>query len=118
MIAKGLLNFLDPSQSGIDSFKPSQLHELLRRAVIQKKSCNLAALKQMSLYVLQFWGATRFHDIKGLKLGHLVRKLDRFDLLLPNLKDGLQSDKFIPIYPTLAKFVKTFYPVFILSNYL
>ena len=72
----------------------------------------------MSLYVLQFWGVARFLDIQGLKLGHLVRKLDRFDLLLPNLKDSLQSNRVIPICPTLAKFVKTFCPVFILSNYL
>ena len=117
-IAKGLLNFLDPSQSGIDSFKPSQLYKLLRRSVIEEKSCNFAALKQMSLYVLQFWGAARFHDIQGLKLGHLVQKLDRFDLLLPNMKDGSQSNRVILIYPTPAKFVKTFCPVFILSNYL
>ena len=109
---------MDPSQSGIDSFKPSQLHELLQRSVIEEKSCNFAALKQMSLYVLQFWGAVRFHDIQGLKLGHLVQRLDRFDLLLPNVKDGSQSSRVIPIYPTPAKFVKTFCPVFILSNYL
>ena len=86
--------------------------------MIEEKSCNFAALKQMSLYVLQFWGAARFHDIQGLKLGHLVQKLDRFDLLLPNVKDGSQSNRVIPIYPTPAKFIKTFCPVFIHSKYL
>ena len=34
------------------------------------------------------------------------------------MKDGLQSSRVIPIYPTPAKFVKTFCPVFILTNYL
>ena len=45
-------------------------------------------------------------------------RVDRFDLLLPNLNESSQSDKVVPIYPTPARFVKTFCPVFILSHYL
>ena len=45
-ISKGLLNYLDPSHSGIESFKPHQLHELLKRAILQEKGCNFTALRQ------------------------------------------------------------------------
>ena len=63
-------------------------------------------------------GVARFLEIPGLKLGQLVRRLNHFDLFLPNLKEGSQSDKVVPIYPMPSRFVKTFCPVFILSNYL
>ena len=65
-IAKGLLNFLDPLQSGIGSFQPHQLHELFKRVILDEKGCNLAALKQLSIYVLQFWGVARFLEIQSL----------------------------------------------------
>ena len=85
---------------------------------MDEKCCNFAALKQMSLYMLQFWGVARFLEIQGLELGQLVCRVDCFDLFLPNLKEGSQSDKVVLIYPTPLRFVKTFCPVFILSNYL
>ena len=86
-ISKGLLNYLDPLHSGIESFKPHQLHELLKRVVLEEKGCNFAALRQMSLYVLQFWGVARFVEIQSLKMGHLVHRKDCFDLVIPSLKE-------------------------------
>ena len=67
-ISKGLLNYLDPSHSGIKSFKPHQLHKLLKRVVLQEKGCNFAALRQMSIYVLQFWGFARYVEVQSLKI--------------------------------------------------
>ena len=51
-IAKGLLNYLDPSLSGIKGFQPFQLQELLKVAVATEKHNKFGALRQMSLYVL------------------------------------------------------------------
>ena len=68
--------------------------------------------------MLQFWGVARFFEIQRLKLGHLVRRVDRFDLFHPKLKECSQSDRVVPIYPMPLQFEKTFCPVFILSNYL
>ena len=85
---------------------------------MDEKCCNFAAVKQMSLYKLQFWGVARFLEIQRLKLGQLVCRVDRFDLFLPKLKECSQSDRVVPIYPTPSQFKKTFCPVFILSNYL
>ena len=34
-ISKGLLNYLDPSHSGIKGFEPSQLHALIKKAIVQ-----------------------------------------------------------------------------------
>ena len=62
-ITKGLLNYLDPSLSGIKGFEPFQLQELLKKAVVQDKEIKFAALRQMSLYILQFWGVARFVEI-------------------------------------------------------
>ena len=81
-ISKGLLYYLDPSSSGIKGFKPHQLHELLKRAVLHDKGCNFAALRQMSVYVLQFWGLTKFVEVQILKVGHLVRGIDYFNLAI------------------------------------
>ena len=33
-IAKGLLNYLDPLHSGIEAFKPHQLHDLFKRVIL------------------------------------------------------------------------------------
>ena len=118
-ISKGLLNYLEPSHSGIESFKPHQLHELLKRVVLEEKGCNFAALRQMSLYVLQFWGFARFVEVQSLKMGHLVCGIDHFDLVISRLQEGTaRSRKVTPIYPTPPKYQKTFCPVIILSNYL
>ena len=117
-ISKGLLNYLDPSHSGIKGFEPFQLQALLKKAVVQEKGCNFAALRQMSLYVLQFWGVARFVEIQNLKIGHLVCGIDHFDLVLSQLGDGFARSRDVtPIYPTPTKFQKTFCPVTILSNY-
>ena len=118
-ISKGLLNYLDPSHSGIKSFKPHQLHKLLKRVVLQEKGCNFAALRQMSIYVLQFWGFARFVEVQSLKIGHLVCGIDHFDLVISRLKEGTARSRYVtPIYPTPQKYQKTFCPVIILSNYL
>ena len=109
---------MDPLPSGIGSFQPHQLHELLKRVILDERSCNFAALKQLSIYVLQFWGVARFLEIQSLKIGHLVRRVDRFDLFLPCLKECSLSDRVVPIYPTPLRFEKTFCPVFILTTYL
>ena len=85
-ISKGLLNYLDLYHSGIKSFKPHKLHKLLKRAVLQEKGCNFAALRQISIYVLQFWGFARFVEVQSLKMDHLVRRIDHFDLGISRLK--------------------------------
>ena len=36
-ISKGLLNYLDPSHSGIKGFEPYQLHELIKKLLFRKK---------------------------------------------------------------------------------
>ena len=69
--------------------------------------------------MLQFWGVARFVEIQSLKLGHLVRRKDCFDLVHSSLKeDTARSSKVTPIYPTPPKYEKTFCPVIILTNYL
>ena len=109
---------MDPSHSGIKGFEPFQLHALIKRATVQEKGCNFAALQQISLYELQFWGIARFVDIQSMKVGHLVHGVDHFDLVLSWLGDGTAKSRDVtPIYPTPTKFQKTFCPVFILSNY-
>ena len=92
---------MDPLHSGIESFKPHQLHELLKRVVLEEKGCNFAALRQMSLYMLQFWGVARFVEIQSLKMGHLVCRKDHFDLIISRLQeDTARSRKVTVIYPT------------------
>ena len=109
---------MDPSHSGIKGFEPFQLQELLKKAVVQEKGSTFAALRQMSLYILQFWGVARFVEIQNLKMGHLVRGIDHFDLVLSRLGGGITRQRNVtPIYPTPTKFQKTFCPVTILSNY-
>ena len=117
-ISRGLLNYLDPSHSGIKGFEPYQLHTLIKKAIVQEQGCNFAALRQISLYVIQFWGIARFVEIQSMKVGHLVRGVNHFDLVISRLGDSTaKSREVIPIYPTPTKFQKTFCPVFILSNY-
>ena len=53
-VAKGLFNFLDPSQNGILGFDPYQLQAMLKWAVTEEKTCNYASLRQAALYVLQY----------------------------------------------------------------
>ena len=115
-ISKGLLNYLDPSHSGIKSFKPHQLHKLLKRAVLQEKGCNFAALRQMSIYVLQFWGFARFVEVQSLKIGHFIRGIDHFDLVISRLKEGTARPRDVTqIYPTPQKYKKK--PLVLLSSY-
>ena len=52
LVSKGLLNFVNPSHSGIKGFEPNQLQALIRQAIVQEKACNLASLRQIALYVL------------------------------------------------------------------
>ena len=109
---------MDPSLSGIRGLEPFQLQELLKKAVVQEKGSIFAALRQMSLYILQFWGVARFVEIQDLKIGHLVRGIDHFDLVLSRLGVGITRQRHVtPIYPTPTKFQKTFCPVTILSHY-
>ena len=84
-IAKGLLNYLDPSHSGIKGFEPHQLHALIKKAIVQEKGCNLTALRQVALYVLQFWGIARFIEIQNMKVGHLVHGVNHFDLIISRI---------------------------------
>ena len=55
LVSKGLLNFVNPSHSGIKGFEPNQLQALIKQAIVQEKACNLASLREIALYVLQFW---------------------------------------------------------------
>ena len=72
----------------------------------------------MSLYVLQFWGIARFVEVQSLKIGHLVRGIHHFILVISQLKEGnARSRDVTQIYPTPQKYQKTFCPVIILSNY-
>ena len=72
---------------------------LLKKAIVQEKGCNFAALRQMSLYVLQFWGVARFVESQSLKIGHLVCMTDHFDLIIPSLNECAGSNRIAPIYP-------------------
>ena len=57
--------------------------------------------------MLLFWGVARFVEIQSLKMGHLVRRKDRFDLVIFSLKeDTARSSKVTPIYPTPPKYEK------------
>ena len=54
-----------------------------------------------------------------MKIGHLVRGIDHFDLVISRLKEGTARSRDVtPIYPMPPKYQKTFCPVIILSNYL
>ena len=73
-VAKGLINLLEPSESGILGFEPNQLQAMLKCAVTENKSCNFAGLRQAALYVLQFWGTVRLIENQEMQIGHLVCK--------------------------------------------
>ena len=116
-ISKGLLNYADPSSSAIKGFTPKQLLELLKRAVVHEKGCSFTALRQMSVYVIQFWGLARFVEVQSLKIGQLVRGIDHFNLVISRLKEGnARSRDVTQIYPMPQKYQKTFCPVINLSN--
>ena len=66
-IAKGLLNYLDPSLSDIKGFQPVQLQELLKVAVAAEKSNKFGALRQMSLYVYNFGELRDSLKLKNLR---------------------------------------------------
>ena len=85
-IAKGLLNYLDPSLSDIKGFHPFQLQELLKVAVAAEKGNKFGALRLMSLYVLQFWGIARFVEVQKLKIGELVRGKDYYHLFITRIE--------------------------------
>ena len=73
----------------------------------------------MSVYVLQFWGIARFVEVQSMKLGHLVRGTDYFNLVISRSKDGIaRVTDVIRIFPMSQSQQKTFCPVIILSNYL
>ena len=62
--AKGLLNLVDPSESGILVFLPHQLHALFFRAVTEDESyIYFASLRQLAFYVLLYWGTARFGEV-------------------------------------------------------
>ena len=109
---------MDPSLSGIKGFEPFQLQELLKKAVVQDKGSKFAALRQMSLYILQFWGVARFVEIKELKIGELVRGKNHFNLVLTRIEGGVTRKREVTqIYPTPTKFQKIYCQVTILSHY-
>ena len=53
-----------------------------------------------------------------MTIGHLVRRTDRFDLVIPSLKEDARTYRIVLIYPTPSQFEKTFCPVIILTKYL
>ena len=53
-VTQGLLNFMNPSLSGVKGFEPHQLQAIMMQAIVQEKACNFASLRQLALYVLQF----------------------------------------------------------------
>ena len=117
-IAQGLLGYLDPSLGNIKGFLPLQLQELLKVAVTMEGNNKFGALRQMSLYVLHFWGVARFSDVQNLKIGQLLRGTDYYHLSF--VRHGLgssQKKEVIQIFPTPTKFHKIFCPVTILSHY-
>ena len=58
-------------------------------------------------------------EVESLKIGHLIRRIYHFDLVISRLKEGTARSRDVtPIYPTPQKYQKTFCPVIILSNYL
>ena len=81
-VSKGLLNFVNPSHSGIKGFEPNQLQALIKQAIVQEKACNLASLRQIALYVLQFWGFAQFVEVKDIQIGHLVCRANHFELVI------------------------------------
>ena len=117
-IAQGLLGYLDPVLGNVKAFLPFQLQELLKVTVKMEAHNKFGALRQMSLYVLQFWGVARFVDVQKLKIGDLLRGRDYYHLAL--VKHGLGTSKnkeVMQIFPTDPKFHSIFCPVAILSNY-
>ena len=117
-IAKGLLGYLDPLLGNVKGFLPLQLQELLKVAVTMEGNNKFGALRQMSLYVLQFWGVARFADVQNLKIGDLLRGRDYYHLSF--VKHGLgssQNKEVMQIFPTGPKFQNIFCPVAILSHY-
>ena len=86
------------------------------RGVLQEKGCNFAALRQMSIYVLQSWEIARFVEVQSLKIGHLVCGIDHFDLVISQLKEGTARSRDVtPIYPMPHKYKKK--PFVLLSSY-
>ena len=76
---------------------------------MHEKGCNFAALRQMSVYVLQFWGHAIFVEVQSLKLGHLVRGVDYFNLVISLTKEGFARSRDVTqIYPTSQKYQKPF----------
>ena len=54
---------MNPSLSGIKGFEPHQLQAIMMQVIVQEKACNFASLRQLALYVLQFWGVVRFIEV-------------------------------------------------------
>ena len=67
--AKGLLNLVDPSESGILGFPPNQLHALFLKAVTEDKTyLYFASLRQISslcAIILGYWEVRRSSGIKN-----------------------------------------------------
>ena len=94
------------------------MQAIMMQAIVQEKACNFASLRQLALYVLQFWGVARFVEVQDMQIGHLVCRVNHFELTIFRSKAGApKSREIIPIYPTPARYVNTFCPVSILSNY-
>ena len=84
-VSKGLLNYVNPSHSGIKGFEPNQLQALIKQAIVQEKACNLASLRLIALYVLQFWGVARFVEVQDMQIGHLVHRVNHFEMVITRL---------------------------------
>ena len=78
-------------------------------AVVADKQNKFRALRQMSLYVLQFWEVARFVEVKDLKIGELVRGKDYYHLFITRVEaGGSRRREVIQIYSTPPKFHKIF----------
>ena len=117
-VAKGLLNLLDPSENGILGFQPNQLQAIFLKAVTEEKTCSFASLRQIAVYVLQYWGTARFAEVQDLKLENLVNRGSHFELAIYKARGNKPKVREIfPIYPTSAEYPNTFCPMSILSTY-
>ena len=117
-VAKGLFNFLDPSQNGILGFEPDQLQAMIKCAFTEEKTYNFSILRQAALCVLQYWGTVRFIEIQEMQIGHLVCKGVYFELILFKSRgDKPKRREVTLINPTPTKYLVKFCPVAILSAY-
>ena len=63
------------------------------KAIVQEQGCNFAALRQISLYVLQFWGIASFVEIQSMNVGHLFRGVNHFNLIISRLGDSTAKSR-------------------------